>query len=169
MTKHDFMAPPVPTIGVGGIVFNKHDEVLLIKRNQAPASGFWSIPGGKLEPDEFLAEACQREILEETGVTVAVVNVVAVVERKLEGFHYVIIDFFVKLVEGENSIPTAQSDVAEAKWVSLSELDSYALVDGLRDIIIRAYASQAANHQILGLHSSEKLPTDFILPRSRID
>lgn len=158
------MTLPVPAIGVGGIAFNQRGEVLLIKRNQAPASGFWSIPGGKLEPGEFLATACQREFFEETAVAVEAGNIVAVVERKLEGFHYIIIDFLVKLADEQNAIPTAQSDVAEAKWISLPSLGQYPLVEGLKDIILRAYASQGVGNQRSGLHVAEKLPTDFILP-----
>ena len=50
---------PVPTLGVGGIVFNNKKQILLIQRNQPPAMGLWSIPGGKLEPGESLVEACK--------------------------------------------------------------------------------------------------------------
>ncbi len=86
---------PKPGLGVGGVVFNKSGEVLLIKRNQAPACGLWSIPGGRLEPGENLASACVREFYEETSLEVEVKKVIAVVERKLEGFHYIIVDFLV--------------------------------------------------------------------------
>ena len=90
---------PVPTLAVGGIVFNNQKQILLIQRNQPPAMGFWSIPGGKLEAGESLVEACQREIKEETGLDTRVKNIVAVVERRIEGFHYVIIDYLALLVD----------------------------------------------------------------------
>ncbi len=89
---------PVPTLGVSGIVFNQKNQILLIRRNQPPAMGFWSIPGGKLEAGESLAEACQREIKEETGLITEVKHIVAVVERRVESFHYVIIDYLAQLV-----------------------------------------------------------------------
>ena len=76
---------PVPTLAVGGIVLNNHKQVLLIRRNQPPAMGFWSIPGGKLEPGESLVEACHREIKEETGLHTEIKNIVTVVERRVEG------------------------------------------------------------------------------------
>lgn len=165
MTNPKIVVSPLPGIGISGIAFNAKNEVLLIKRNQAPASGLWSIPGGKLEPGECLASACRREFLEETAVHVEVGHIVAVVERKLEGFHYVIIDFFVRLIDEQNAAPVAQSDVADAKWVSLAELDNYPLVDGLKAIILRTFSNLTiGNTQLTGLHGSATLPGDYILP-----
>ena len=154
---------PVPTLGVGGIVFNKQKQILLIQRNQPPAMGFWSIPGGKLEAGESLIEACQREIKEETGLDTEVKNIVAVVERRVEGFHYVIIDYLALLVNEENVQPIAQSDVSEAIWVSLEHLDDYALVVGLAEIILRTYNMYHGDH-IAVLYDVDATGSDYILP-----
>ncbi len=154
---------PVPAIGVGGIVFNNRKQVLMIQRNQPPAMGFWSIPGGKLEPGESLAGACQREIKEETGLEINVKHIVAVVERRIEGFHYVIIDYLALLMNEENSFPIAQSDVAEARWISLEHLTDYKLVTGLAEIILRTYSAYSDN-QLAGLYDLDATGTDYILP-----
>ena len=154
---------PMPSLGVGGVVFNKSGEVLLIKRDQAPARGLWSIPGGRLEPGENLASACVREFYEETSLEVEVKKVIAVVERKLEGFHYIIVDFLVELKKPEKCVPKAQSDVADAKWVNLKDLNQYEIVEGLSEIILRTYESQANNPR-MGLFANPSLVSDFILP-----
>ncbi|MBM4207630.1 MAG: NUDIX domain-containing protein [Gammaproteobacteria bacterium] len=151
---------PEPGIGVGGILFNDCREVLLIKRNQPPAQGYWSIPGGKLEAGESLVEACCREFYEETNLSVAVQHVAAVVDRRLEGFHYVIIDFCVELIDRTNAQPLAQSDVLEARWVPLAELGRYELVIGLADIINRVYCGQS-NPDSVGLLDRNQSGTDF--------
>jgi 8-oxo-dGTP diphosphatase len=156
---------PVPSIGVGGVLFNCHQQVLLIKRNQPPAQGSWSIPGGKLEPGESLSEACRREFYEETNLDVEVKHIVAVVERRLEGFHYVIIDFSVQFVDGENCALIAQSDVAEAKWINLDDLGRYELVVGLAEIVRRTFDG-LAKAGVAGLHDVDLAGTDFILPMS---
>jgi mutator protein MutT len=152
-----------PSIGVGGIVFNKNKQVLLIERNQPPASGRWSIPGGKLEPEESLSDACQREVKEETGLDVQATTIVAVVERRTEGFHYVIIDYLALLKNPELSAPTAQSDVSDAKWVEIDQLSEYRLVPGLHEIIIRTF-DLYYNRQTAGLHDVHGTGTDYILP-----
>lgn len=154
---------PVPAIGVGGIVFNDKGQVLMIQRNQPPAMGLWSVPGGKLEAGESLADTCKREIKEETGLDVAVKNIVAVVERRIESFHYVVIDFLACLVGDENTMPVAQSDVAEAKWIGLENIEEYHLVDGLAEIIMRTYRLYGRDH-LAGLYDVDATGTDYILP-----
>ena len=155
-------AIPVPAIGVGGIVFNDKRQVLMIRRNQPPAMGLWSVPGGKLEAGESLADACQREVKEETGLDVEVSNIVAVVERQIEGFHYVVIDFLAHLVD-ENTMPVAQSDVAEAKWISLEAIEDYVLVAGLAKIIMRTYPLYDRDH-LAGLYDVDVTGADYMLP-----
>jgi len=155
---------PVPTLGVSGIVFNNQKQILLIQRNQPPAMGFWSIPGGKLEAGESLVEACRREVKEETGLDTEVKNIVAVIERRVEGFHYVIIDYLALLVDGENTQPIPQSDVSEAKWVSLEHLNDYALVEGLAEIILRTYKVYIGDY-IAGLYDVDATGNDYILPK----
>ncbi|MGR9099744.1 MAG: NUDIX hydrolase [Gammaproteobacteria bacterium] len=132
---------PQPQIGVGGIIFNAKGEVLMIKRNKKPAIGQWSVPGGCLEAGETLRQACWREVMEETGMDVLIGEVGAVVERRLDGFHYIIIDF-VAALKPENPVdPTALSDVSEARWVSIHELDKYDIVAGLKRIIRKIYTA----------------------------
>lgn len=152
-----------PAIGVGAIVFNAHDEVLMIKRNQAPAAGLWSIPGGKLEPGETLVTACEREILEETGIAVEALNIIAVVERSIEGFHYVIIDFLATPRSGARVDPVAQTDVSAAAWIPIPELDEYKLVIGLQEIIRRTHKSLQQTEKS-GLLDVTGQGFDFILP-----
>jgi 8-oxo-dGTP diphosphatase len=164
MQNYNTPSLPVPTLGVGGIVFKDQKQVLMIQRNQPPAKGFWSIPGGKLEPGESLAEACQREIKEETGLETEVKNIVAVAERRIEGFHYVIIDFLAILKAEANIFPIAQSDVAKARWISLEHLSDYNLVPGLAEIIMRTYNSRYSTNHLAGLYDVDATGTDYILP-----
>ena len=156
---------PVPTLAVSGIVINKKQQIVLIRRNQPPAMGLWSIPGGKLEAGESLTEACRREIKEETGLDTVVKQIVAVVERRVEGFHYVIIDFLALLADEENCQPVAKSDVSEARWVSLEELDAYDLVEGLAEIILRTYTLYSGAHSA-GLYDVDGTGSDFIIQNS---
>ncbi len=152
---------PMPAIGVGGVVFNG-DQVLLIQRGQPPAQGWWSIPGGKQEPGESLVEACQREVAEETGLAVTVQHLVAVVERRQEGFHYVIMDFLAILADGQSIEPSANGDVVQAHWVAVQDLPQYRLVEGLTDIIMRSYQVVKGDYTA-GLYDAHHQHSDFIL------
>lgn len=135
---------PVPTIGVGAVVFDSLSRVLLIRRGRPPAQGRWSLPGGKQEPGETLGECCAREILEETGLEVVPGPVLALAERRIEGFHYVIVDFLAELRAGAGLDLRAADDVCDARWVAVSELAGYDLVEGMREVVLAGLACRAA-------------------------
>jgi len=67
-------------VGVGGVVIDE-ERVLLVRRATDPARGEWTIPGGLLEVGETLVEGVARELLEETGLTVRVVDLIEALER----------------------------------------------------------------------------------------
>lgn len=45
------------------------DRILLVERTRGDFTGLWGFPGGKVERDEFIADAIEREVMEETGIT----------------------------------------------------------------------------------------------------
>jgi len=78
MSKREF--PEWPLVGVGGVVIDQ-DRALLVRRAREPALGEWTIPGATAEVGETLTAAVEREILEETGLTVRVVELIEALER----------------------------------------------------------------------------------------
>src|SRR5207245_16882 len=72
--------PDHPVVGVGGVV-SSGDRALLIRRGTEPLKGEWSIPGGTLEVGETLAEGVARELREETGLEVRVLDLIEAFER----------------------------------------------------------------------------------------
>lgn len=116
--------PDSPCIAIGGVVF-KDGGVLLVRRGKPPALGEWAIPGGSVELGETLKQAVEREIREETGITVRAgetCHTFETVKRDDDGrvqFHYVIIDLMAEYVSGE---PVPASDVTEAAWLAPRDL-----------------------------------------------
>jgi 8-oxo-dGTP diphosphatase len=47
-------------------------RLLLVKRGVEPLKGFWALPSGYVETDESVAAAAVREVLEETGLEIAI-------------------------------------------------------------------------------------------------
>ena len=107
-------------VGVGAIVF-KDDRVLLVKRKNPPYPNEWAIPGGKVRYGETLKQAVAREIREETGIDIDVMEPVFTFEVLPEdkqsdtGFHYVVIDFNAVYTSGDI---LAADDAREAAWIS---------------------------------------------------
>lgn len=117
---------------VGAIVVEAA-QLLLVRRGRGPGEGQWSVPGGRVEPGERLAEAVEREVLEETGLEVRCGRFVGWVERISQDHHFVILDFEAKL-ESKNA-PVAADDASAVMWADESALTSVDLVPGLNDFL----------------------------------
>jgi ADP-ribose pyrophosphatase YjhB (NUDIX family) len=129
--------PSRPIVGVGAVVW-KGDRVLLARRGHPPRQGSWTLPGGAQDVGETVAETARREIREETGLEIDIVDVVAVVdliERDAAGkvaYHYTVIDMLAEWRSGE---AVAADDAEAVAWVHPDELDAYHLSgDALRVI-----------------------------------
>jgi 8-oxo-dGTP diphosphatase len=122
-----------PELCVGAVVLDD-DRLLLIRRGHGPAAGEWSIPGGRVEWGESLAEAVVRELLEETGVVGVCGALAGWVERVSEDYHFVIFDFWVTTLDGELE-PVAGDDAVQAAWVALGDVAGLRLVEGLAEFL----------------------------------
>lgn len=97
--------------------------------------GKWSIPGGLVELGEGIEQAVIREVKEETNLEVEEPKHIDVVDNlQVDGegrikYHYVIVDYFVKLKGG---ILKAGSDAEELRWVSLDDVEKYDLTQNFR-------------------------------------
>ena len=78
MVKREY--PGGPIVGVGAVVFDD-EAVLLVRRNQDPARGQWSLPGGVVELGETLREAVERELREELSISVEIGGLIGVYDR----------------------------------------------------------------------------------------
>lgn len=123
---------PVPQVCVGVIAVDD-GRLLLVRRGRSPAAGEWSVPGGRVEPGETLAEAVVRELAEETGLEGVCGPLVGWVERVGAGHHFVILDFGVDVLEAIT--PRPGDDAAEAAWVPLEQVTERRLVEGLAEFL----------------------------------
>ena len=121
-----------PQICVGAIAVDA-GALLMIRRGHGPGAGEWSIPGGRVEWGETLAEAVVRELGEETGVEAVCDRLVGWVERIAADYHFVILDFAVTVLDP--GLVRAGSDAAEVEWVPIEDVPHRHLVEGLAEFL----------------------------------
>jgi len=136
--------PDRPIVGVGAVIVDRGRSVL-VRRATEPLRGEWSIPGGVLEIGETLRAGAEREALEETGLVVKAGEVLGVFDRVVPGedgrtrFHYVLIDFLCERLSGELR---AGGDAADARWVTLDDLQTIDIAEPAAGLIRRALGAE---------------------------
>ena len=130
-----------PICAVAAIVYDPQGRILLVERGKPPGEGLWTVPGGRLEASETLAQGVAREVREETGLIVEVGALACVVERMGDEYHFVILDYVARVIGGEL---VAGDDAKQAKWVDEGELQRLPLTEGLQDVLARARKAHGA-------------------------
>jgi 8-oxo-dGTP diphosphatase len=148
--------PDRPVVGVGGVVI-ENGRALLIRRGSEPLLGEWSIPGGTLELGESLQQGVARELLEETGLEVQVLDMIEAFDRIFldpaaanaenrtrPKYHYVIVDYLCERLAGEAQ---AGSDVTDIAYAAEGELERFHLTTTATRVLHRAFAMDRERHK----------------------
>jgi 8-oxo-dGTP diphosphatase len=133
--------PLRPHLGVG-ILLIRNESLLLVKRKYDPDAGYWSIPGGHIELGEKVEAAAEREAFEETGFKVKVIKLAGIIDKIMRDddgrieYHYVLLNYFVRQIEGEyDQPPKADDDALDAKFVPFNELKECNLTKSLIELL----------------------------------
>jgi 8-oxo-dGTP diphosphatase len=96
-----------------------------------PAAGYWTPVTGKIEDGESIAEAAVREVFEETGLFIKIPDETILTRSKTEGDGVGFELFWIRAVladrhERPQQTISLSNEVAEARWVSRTELATLA-------------------------------------------
>jgi mutator protein MutT len=133
-------------VGVGIVVFNNDNQILLIQRSQEPNEGLWALPGGLVEVGEELETAVKREVLEECNIHIDVEELVSVLDLILKDenqkvkYHYILIDYAGTYLSGDLK---PQSDAKNAGWFHQNELDNLNIPEATFQVILKAFEKRS--------------------------
>jgi len=114
-------------VGCSAVIFDETREKVLL--TQRADNGCWCLPGGHMESGESAAEACEREVWEETGLKVRAMRLLGVYSNPDQLVIYedgnkaffVVLNFEVQVLEGKVGLSDETTDF---DWFSLSEMAS---------------------------------------------
>ncbi len=117
------MPDKIPRAVVGAIIFNKSNEVLLI-RSSGKFGSQWIVPGGKIDWGESIEPALRREIKEETNLDITDISFKGVRELIEPSRHFIFLEHTCRTVN-ENDV-VLNSESTEFGWFNkqgLGKLD----------------------------------------------
>ena len=114
-------------VAVGAVIEDGEDRVLLVRHvpeREGYWKGKWICPGGRLELGESIRDGIEREVMEETNLSIELTTPLVPFERIVTSdgettLHVIYIDFLAKLVGGELR---PEADVGEAMWVRREDI-----------------------------------------------
>ncbi|KAH8358466.1 hypothetical protein KR093_000428 [Drosophila rubida] len=111
----------VPKVGktinyiVACVMFNEHDELLMIEEAKPSCAGKWYLPAGRMEQGESITEAAVREMFEETGLNAEMTTLLAVESAGGSWFRFVLTG---RITGGRLKTPAdADAESIQALWL----------------------------------------------------
>jgi ADP-ribose pyrophosphatase YjhB (NUDIX family) len=131
--------------GCSGLIFDAHREKILLTRRTD--NNLWCLPGGGLDAGESAAEACIREVREETGLDVKIIRLIGIYSsphRVIEyadgnRFQIIAMSFEVEIMGGDL---TLNDEVSEFGYFTPQEIEHLTLMEHHRERIADALLDQ---------------------------
>jgi 8-oxo-dGTP diphosphatase len=111
-------------LSIAAAIVRRGDEILMVHQAGPGEEPAWSIPGGRVEPGEFVVDALVREVREETGIEVVEAGRIAFLvqqDDRQKGYFATIWTWDVAGWRGEIAVDDPDGFVFDAAWVPLDE------------------------------------------------
>ena len=140
------------TLGVGAIVINDKNELLVIKERVSNIG--YKLPGGHIDDAEMITTALEREVLEETGIIVEFESIISLGHFYPHQFHKSNLYILCTAIPKSSEINIQDChEVIDAKWIDVNEyLNDEEVLDYSKAIVIAAIKSKGfsrANQETL--------------------
>jgi 8-oxo-dGTP pyrophosphatase MutT (NUDIX family) len=132
-------------LGCSAIIFDENKRVLLTRRTD---NGQWCLPGGGMDSGESAAEACEREVWEETGLRSKVKRLVGVYSDPHQLIIYpdgnkvfvVALSFEAEIIGGKLGLSNETTDVG---FFSMSAMEMMTMLGNHKSRVEDALLNQA--------------------------
>jgi ADP-ribose pyrophosphatase YjhB (NUDIX family) len=134
-------------VGCSALIWDETGQKILLTRRAD--NGRWCMPGGGMKPGECAAEACEREVLEETGLQTRVVKLIGIyttphrITEYADGnqYQFVSLHFEVEVTGGALRLSDETTDYG---YFTLAEIETIDVMDHHRERIVDSAAKETA-------------------------
>ncbi len=134
-------------VGASAVIFDETGEKILLTRRTD--NNRWCLPGGRVDSGESVAEACTREVLEETGLVGEVVRLTGIYSNPNlivtypdgNRFQLIAFNFIVRVTGGTLGL---SDETTEYGYYTLEEMDELDLMEHHHERIKDALTGQEA-------------------------
>lgn len=140
VTKNAYIpVAPTHTIGVGAVVINEKNELLMVRDRIHTSNSIYKLPGGMLEHAQSLEEGVVREVWEETGIKAKLIKMVSVLNSHPFTFNKSNIYIVFQLEAKSTKINVVDTHEIEfALWMPLDEFFAHKEMSNFQKKLVRA-------------------------------
>lgn len=133
--------------GCSAVIFDDARQKILLTRRAD--NNQWCLPSGRIEAGESAAEACVREVLEETGLKTEVIKLIGIYSDPHQlieypdgnRIHLISLCFEVQITGGKL---TTSDETTKFNYFGLDEINSIDLLPNHRERIADAFSQNTA-------------------------
>lgn len=114
--------------GSAAICLNSRNEILMVAQTKSSDLKLWSVPSGGIEENETFEDCCIREVWEETGYQVQIIQKVYERGGNTYGIDVHVKYFEVKLIGGKKIFQDPDNLIQDIRWVPISELNKITML-----------------------------------------
>lgn len=136
-------------VGVGALVINDKNQVLVVSEKNALIKDSWKLPGGYLEMNENLVDAAIREVAEETNIKTRFESVISI--RHAHGAAFGCSDLYVvmKLIPETEEITKCDREIAKCIWMDIDEYMNHPAVHQTNRSFVQHYLELKDNGMMI--------------------
>ncbi|XP_055642045.1 uncharacterized protein LOC129778892 isoform X2 [Toxorhynchites rutilus septentrionalis] len=126
-------------VGVGALVFNDKNQILVVSEKHALIEGSWKLPGGYVEPSEDFVAAAIREVFEETNIKTSFKSIVSLRHAHKAAFGCSDLYIVIALLPVSSEIKKCDREISMCEWMDVEDYLAHPKVHETNRNFVRTY------------------------------